>query len=293
MSWWQLRVEVPVEHGETLAWLIAEETDTAVEVQDDSTMIKGVEAGVMCRLVIGSETPPGDALRLSVERWLQRFGVVGAPVEVVQQTDEAWRTGWRAWFTSRQLSPHVAVRPPWEAAPEVAGDIHTLVIDPGMAFGTGTHETTRGAMIALDELLTARAGTPTTLLDVGCGSAILTLAAWKLGADARGVEIDPVAVKNARHNLELNGGDLDTVPLDVGSASDVEGTFDVVVANIIAPILMEIAPSVSARAHGDLILSGMLAHEREAVLAAYPDFTLIAASEEGPWSILHLVRDEA
>ncbi|MFN3199843.1 MAG: 50S ribosomal protein L11 methyltransferase [Bradymonadia bacterium] len=293
MSWWRLSVNVPMEQGETLSWLIAEQADVAVEIQDESTMVKSAvtETGKV-RLVISSATPPDDDLRWVVEGWLQRFGITDGDLTVERREDEDWRTGWRAWFTGRQISARIAVRPPWEPEATQPG-VHDLIIEPGMAFGTGTHETTRGALKLLDEMLGARTDHP-TLLDVGSGSGLLAFAAWRLGARPVGVEIDPVAVENARHNRGLNGAD-DAVELHVGSAADVEGLFDIVVVNIIAPVLIEIADQVKQRVAGDLILSGMLAHEREQVLAAYPEFTVLEAREEGQWSVLHLRRsvDEA
>ena len=290
MIWWRAWVDVPLMHGETLAWLIAEQADLAVEIQDTSTMTRMEEHAESpeVRLVISSATPPGDALRMTVEGWLQRFEIQGATLQVEQRNDDAWRTGWRDFFTGRALSPRIGVRPPWETDGDPPAPL-TLIIEPGMAFGTGTHETTRGAMKALDAYFAG--GIAPTVLDVGSGSGVLSLAAWRLGAARTvGVEIDPVAVENALHNRDLNGATAAQVDLLVGSAADVEGTFDLVLANIIAPILIEIAPEIAAKAGADLILSGMLAHEKDAVLAAYPDFEVVEEAMEGQWVVIRLRR---
>ncbi|MCB9536418.1 MAG: 50S ribosomal protein L11 methyltransferase [Myxococcales bacterium] len=161
-----------------------------------------------------------------------------------------------------------------------------MIIEPGMAFGTGTHETTRGVMRALDAHLPAA---PATLLDVGCGSAILSIAAARLGHRAVGVEIDPVAVDNARHNLRLNGVE-DRVELHVGSADAVEGRFPIVVANILAHILIELAPLIIERTGDVLVLSGMLHGQVDAVRAAYAGLDEVERFEEGPWTVLVLRR---
>ena len=153
-----------------------------------------------------------------------------------------------------------------------------------MAFGIGTHPTTSGAMKMLDSLLTYP---PRHLLDVGCGSGILSIAAAKLGHRATGCEIDPVAVKNAQTNIELNEVSSQVNVL-VGSADDVAGQFDLVVANIIAPVLIDIAGAISNRATDQLILSGLLAEQERQVLAAYPNFGVRERTQDGSWVVLLL-----
>jgi ribosomal protein L11 methyltransferase len=129
------------------------------------------------------------------------------------------------------------------------------------------------------------------VLDVGTGSGILAIAAAKLGHRVLGVEIDETALQNARENVEANGAEVD---LQVGSSADVEGRFDLVIANIIAPILIDIARPTMARVAptGDLLLSGVLDWQVDDVLAAYAPFTLVARTvvegADSPWTVLHL-----
>jgi len=170
-----------------------------------------------------------------------------------------------------------------------------------MAFGTGSHATTRGVARALDTVLASRPGAG--VLDVGCGSGLLTIAAARLGHPAVGVEIDPVALENARHNGRLNGVSEQAAPgggsvrwLE-GSAADVPGTFPVVVANILAEVLIEIAPHVVSRCSADLLLSGLLRSQEAAVLEAYAGMEVVSAEaqplegdESEGWLVLHLRR---
>lgn len=282
-AWWRVAVDLPLPLAEVVAWRLASELGCVTEVQDESTMTAAPEGDA--RIVVGLETAPDDAFRAALADALASVGHADAPVRTARETDDSWKTGWRAFFRGARVSDRFWVRPPWETDDPAAE--HTIVVDPGLAFGTGTHDTTRGVLRVLDRLLAERPGVP--LVDVGAGSAILSIAAAHLGRRALGVELDPVAVESARANLELNGV-TDRVELRVGSVDTVDGTHPLVVANILATILIEIAEPLAAISARDLLLSGMLHPEVEAVRAAYPDFDLVARSDEGEWAILHLRR---
>lgn len=283
MSWWQASFEVPAEQAESAAWLLAEALDTPVEVQDETTMDKSADASRF-RVVVSFGEPPPDDLQARVDACLGQLGLESAAVQTRGHADDDWKEGWKAFFRGARLTPTFAVRPPWEADDPEAPI--SLIIEPGMAFGTGTHETTRGVLRALDPLL----GDPARpVLDVGCGSGILAIAAARRGHRAVGVEIDAVALDNARLNVGLNGV-TDRVGLVVGSADAVTEGFPIVVANIIAPILVEIAPQVLARATDVLVLSGMLHAQAPTVRAAYAELLEVDCLEEGPWTVLVLRR---
>lgn len=282
-EWWQLSAIVPAALGETVAWLVAEELNMATEVQDAGTLLTA-DAATDARVVIHCSTEPTPALMVALTRALNTVGQGTAPISTREQVETNWRDGWRAFFKPLALSPRFGVYPPWTEPLDVP---HSISIDPGMAFGTGSHATTRGVMQAVDALLGDRP--PLSVLDVGTGSGILAIAAALLGHPVIGVEIDEMAVRNARENVAANGV---TVDLRVGSAADVTGQFDLVIANIIAPILIEIAPAVMARVAGDLLLSGVLDWQVDDVLAAYAPMRLIertlVADADSPWTVLHL-----
>lgn len=291
MSWWSVRFEVPAALADAAAWLLAEELDVPVEVRDGSTMVRHGDQET-CAVVVGlPQAPPADIDR-QIAGCLARLGLPPAAVATRRSEDESWKDGWKAFFRGAPLSARIAVHPPWEAPPPrpVA-----VVIDPGLAFGTGTHETTRGVMALLDDWLADRP--PLELLDVGCGSGILSIAAAGLGHRAIGVEIDDVALHNARENVARNRVG-DRVVLHHGSADHpalAERRFPLVVANILAVILIDIAPAIAARCApgGALILSGMLVDQVDRVKAAYPGFTAEEQRTEGPWVILRLRAPEA
>lgn len=279
MSWWQLSAIVPSPLAETVAFLVAEDLNLAAEVQDAGTLLKG-ESADTARVVIHSGVEPGPPLMIALKRALATVGLGDAPLATREQAETDWRDGWRAFFKPLVLSPRFGVHPPWADPPAVP---HPISIDPGMAFGTGSHATTRCVMQAMDRILGDRP--PLSVLDVGTGSAILAIAAARLGHRVIGVEIDETALQNAAENVATNGAPVDLVH---GSADAVEGRFDLVIANIIAPILIDIAPAVMARVGGDLLLSGVLPRQVDAVLAAYAPFRLIARDQDAEWVVLHL-----
>lgn len=205
----------------------------------------------------------------------------GTVFTVAEQEACDWMQAWKAAFGPTPLTPCWMVMPPWLADAPRSSDV--LVINPGTGFGTGTHETTRLAAGLLAEQVISGGG----LLDVGTGSGILALLGARLGArPVLALDVDPDALENAAENRALNGCndmiELSTVP--VGEVADV---FPVVVANIIAPVLLALAPAIAARVApgGRLILSGMLAEQVDGVSAAYREhrFDEIRRTAAGEW----------
>lgn len=212
---------------------------------------------------------PSDVPR-AAEALVAAGRIVGLDLAPVTGTipDEDWKLSYRKHFKTEVISPRLVVRPPWEAVTPVPGQ-KVLTLDPGIAFGTGQHPTTRACLDAIDAL--AEENADRTFLDVGCGSGILSIAAALEGfRDVRGFDNDPDAVRNANENAEANGlgalfsdGDL-SVP---GTAAPA----DVVAANVLAPVLVRFAREVGALVNpgGRLILSGILDEQYEEVRAAY------------------------
>ena len=228
---------------------------------------------------------PADAPR-AAEALVSAGRVVGLELAPVTGTipDEDWKLSYRKHFKTEVISPRLVVRPPWEAVTPVPGQ-KVLTLDPGIAFGTGQHPTTRACLDAIDALAAENADR--TFLDVGCGSGILSIAAALEGfRDVHGFDNDPDAVRNANENAEANGlgalfsdGDL-SVP---GTAAPA----DVVAANVLAPVLVRFAREVGALVNpgGRLILSGILDEQYAEVRDAYAalGFTEISNRLIGEW----------
>ena len=174
-----------------------------------------------------------------------------------------WAESWKEHFHPIRIGQHFVIKPTWRDYQPAAEDV-MIEIDPGLAFGSGLHPTTQLCL----ELLENMPLTDQSVFDVGTGSGILAMAAWKLGArPILAVDNDDVAVRVAQENFTLNGVTAETA---VGSANDNMGqTWQIVIANIIAPVLIEILPDLAAAVSegGQLILSGMLA-EQEADMRA-------------------------
>jgi len=174
-----------------------------------------------------------------------------------------WAESWKEHFHPIRIGKHFVIKPTWRDYQPAPEDV-MIEIDPGLAFGSGLHPTTQLCL----ELLENMALTDQSVFDVGTGSGILAMAAWKLGArPILAVDNDDVAVRVAQENFTLNGVTAETA---VGSANDNMGqTWQIVIANIIAPVLIEILPDLAAAVSegGQLILSGMLA-EQEADMRA-------------------------
>jgi len=174
-----------------------------------------------------------------------------------------WAESWKEHFHPIRIGKHFVIKPTWRDYQPAAEDV-MIEIDPGLAFGSGLHPTTQLCL----ELLENMPLTDQSVFDVGTGSGILAMAAWKLGArPILAVDNDDVAVRVAQENFTLNGVTAETA---VGSANDNMGqTWQIVIANIIAPVLIEILPDLVAAVTegGQLILSGMLA-EQEADMRA-------------------------
>lgn len=194
--------------------------------------------------------------------------------------DQDWERSWMDNFQPMRFGQRLWIVPSWHAAPQP--EAVNLLLDPGLAFGTGTHPTTALCLEWLD-------GQPLDgcdLIDFGCGSGILAIAALLLGApQAVGTDIDPQALEASRDNASRNGIDPARFPVYL-PADMPQQAADVVVANILAGPLVSLAPQISAlvKAGGRLALSGILAEQAEEVRAAYADtFVLDPTAEKDGW----------
>jgi len=208
------------------------------------------------------------------------------PLEVPEQD---WSTAWRAHHQTMRVGPRSWVHPPWEQPPPSAV---AVAIDPGMAFGTGSHPTTALCLERCDELLAELGGGD--VLDVGTGSGVIALLAKKLGAGrVVGTENDPVALEAARQAAELNG--ISGVEwMLVPDPARVPGRFQIVVANILLNTLEELAKAIASKVApgGRLVLSGLLSSQADLGLRAYQEEGLrpLQRKEREGWVRVELTR---
>jgi ribosomal protein L11 methyltransferase len=196
--------------------------------------------------------------------------------------EEDWANNWKKYYKPTKIGQNIVVKPIWEEYEAKADEI-ILELDPGMAFGTGTHETTRMCVAALEKYITP----DTTVFDIGTGSGILAIAAAKLKAKhAVGVDLDPVAVDSAKENVAFNK--LDNIDILEGNLLDVvEGKADIVVANIIAEIIMILVDDVKEALlpGGFFISSGIIRERRDMVEQKLIDsgFEIEEVNVDGEW----------
>jgi ribosomal protein L11 methyltransferase len=219
---------------------------------------------------------------------LEGHGVTGAGTEITLRyvDEDDWANAWKAFYKPTRVGAHLVVTPPWETPPNAPGDI-TIIMDPGMAFGTGSHPTTRLCLTAIEDYVKPGMA----IADIGTGSGILAIAAAKLGAsDVKGCDIDPLAVGIAAKNAVAND-----VAIAVGEELPA-GEFDVVVANILADVIIGMADNLIARvkAGGTLIVSGII-DTREADVSTALQARGLSQTEvrrEGEWVAIILRKAE-
>lgn len=238
---------------------------TAIHIRELTKLIESVKSCVKG----GMYGPDADFGRLHVE--------------TVVVNDDDWKDKWKEFFKPSKITDTLVVKPTWEEYEPAEGE-KIIEIDPGMAFGTGTHETTTLCMRLLEKYLKD----DQSVMDVGCGSGILAIAAALLGSkDILGVEIDPDAVRTAIENVELNGVS-DAVAVKEGDLTKgVDKVVDLIVANLMAPLVIELSGAAADHLvdKGIYISSGILIEKRDQVAEAVKaaGFEIIEILEEGEW----------
>jgi ribosomal protein L11 methyltransferase len=214
-----------------------------------------------------------------------RAAVGGALVDVVtSEIADDWAERWRAFHQPVEIAGKLYVRPPWEPAPQ--GDLQDLVIDPGQAFGTGAHHTTRLCLEMLAELEPAGAA-----VDLGCGSGVLAIAAAKLGwSPVHGVDHEVESVRATVENAQANGVEVTAERFDLVRDGPAPSA-PLVLANLLRPLLLCVARAGFAGGPPrTLIASGLLAHEADEIAAAFAAHGLVETDRRhsGEWSALLL-----
>jgi ribosomal protein L11 methyltransferase len=284
-DWIALRVEVPRALADAVANFLIERGSPGIlseEVDPDRTRLEGA----LPEDVAGDATAAlGGYLRSLAEI---EPGARLAAVETTREPALDWTAVYRRHHRPLRIGERLLVAPPWDVPP--APDREVLVIEPGMAFGTGQHATTRACLEAIEAAMAH--GPVHSALDVGTGSGILALALARLGVDrVVALDTDPSVLPLARANLARNGAPR--VALVCGSAAAVRGAFDLVVANLLADSVVAEAPSLTraVAAGGQLIVSGLLEAQAGAVRAGYAGWRVTGTRSEDAWRTLTLARD--
>ncbi len=291
MPWLCAIIETAEESVEILSDALLEVGALAVDVQDaaagtaDERPIFAepgeAPATGWCSNRVGALFAADADLYVLVPEALAAAGLAATAAFSIERVEDAdWVRLTQSQFHPIQITPRLWVVPSWHTPPDPAAI--NIALDPGVAFGTGAHPTTRLCLRWLDATVTPDAD----VLDYGCGSGILAIAAMKLGAArACGIDIDPQAVQAAQHNAQQNGVEITLATAE----QDVPGPAQIVVANILANPLTVLAPLLArlTRPGGQIALSGILVEQADTVLEAYaPQFTMTRAATDEGWVLL-------
>lgn len=296
-NWTEIRIEVPaaeVDKAGDIANMVvpygiyiedySNLEEEAMEIAHidmiDEELLKKDRDKAIIHVYISPEDNPNESIAYLRERYSAEG--ISHEISTADCAQDDWINNWKKYFKPIPVGEKLLIRPVWEDEFDDMGRT-VLNLEPGIAFGTGTHETTHLCLELIEKYMAAGS----TFLDMGCGSGILSIAALLLGAEtAVGVDIDSLAVKTAEENAKMNGVAERFTGIYGNLTEKVTGTFDVVAANIVADVVIELSKNAASfmKADSVYIISGIIDTRESDVLEAIKnDFTIIERREENGW----------
>ena len=299
MDWTEIKVTVPVERVDEAGAIVSMTVPYGIYIEDYSDMEDAVleiahidlideellerdrSKGIV-HVYISPEENPNESVSFIKERLNAEN--IAYEIDTVLCKNADWENNWKKYFKPMPVGEKLLIQPIWKDKVE-SGDRVVLNLEPGLAFGSGSHETTRLCLAAIEKYITPGC----KMLDIGCGSGILSIASLLLGAgEATGVDIDKLAVKTAMENAVRNGFDESKYTLYHGNLTDkVSGKFDVIAANIVADAIIMLSKGVDEfmTENSVYIVSGIIDVRENEVVAALDNygFRIIARHEEAGW----------
>ncbi len=309
MDWTEISIKTSQEGADIAAQAFYEVGITGLVIEDpdelsqlskeeffwdyiDESMVGTSDGTVVIKAYLSSDSSLGEKLSLIKDKinWLKNrdLGVdLGSlDIELASVREEDWSNTWKKYYKPMKVSDRIVIKPSWETYNKKKGQV-ILTLDPGMAFGTGTHETTMLCMQAIDQYIRP----DHSLIDIGCGTGVLSIGALLLGAKAAtAIDLDGNAVEIARKNAQINKV-LDRMTLVHGNLLDeIEGSYDIVVANVIADVIIELSQYVTnyIKAGGLFISSGIIHERLDEVIEQIESVGLIIEKVEkmGEWAMV-------
>ncbi|MDI9511932.1 MAG: 50S ribosomal protein L11 methyltransferase [Eubacteriales bacterium] len=309
MDWTEISIKTSQEGADIAAQAFYEVGITGLVIEDpdelsqlskeeffwdyiDESMVGTSDGTVVIKAYLSSDSSLGEKLSLIKDKinWLKKrdLGVdLGSlDIELTSVREEDWSNTWKKYYKPMKVSDRIVIKPSWETYNKKKGQV-ILTLDPGMAFGTGTHETTMLCMQAIDQYIRP----DHSLIDIGCGTGVLSIGALLLGAKAAtAIDLDGNAVEIARKNAQINKV-LDRMTLVHGNLLDeIEGSYDIVVANIIADVIIELSQYVTnyIKAGGLFISSGIIHERLDEVIEQIESVGLIIekVAKMGEWAMV-------
>lgn len=299
MDWTEIKISVPSQDVETAENIAQMVVPYGIYVEDysdleqaaweiakidliDEDLLNKDRTKAIVHIYIPPHENPSEAVAFLTERYTAEK--IPHDIDIAVCRNQDWENNWKDYFKSIPVGKKLMIHPVWDDNFD-PGDRAVLDIEPGLAFGSGGHDTTRLCLEMMEDYVTR----DTEFLDVGCGSGILSVSALLLGAKkAVAVDIDPLAVKKARENAELNGFDETRYTALEGDLADkVTGKYNVVAANIVADVIILFCSQVKEFMSDDavFITSGIIDTREPDVLEAFKKygFSIVERRERGGW----------
>lgn len=301
-NWTEIKITVPAEHAETASSIANMVVPYGIYIEDyrdleaqaleiahidliDEELLRKDRSKAIIHIYISPEENPSEAVSFLTERF--QSGDIGHQIDMEGCREEDWMNNWKKYFKPMPVGEKLLIRPIWEEDYEADGRT-VLNLEPGIAFGTGTHETTRLCMELIEKYLTPGS----SFLDMGCGSGILSVAALLLGADsAIGVDIDPLAVKTAAENAKLNGVENRFEAVCGNLTDKIGGKFHMIAANIVADIVIKLSLDAPRYMYADTVflISGIVdIREQDVLMEVTKQFEVMERREEKGWVAMAL-----
>jgi len=270
-KWLKIHFDCPARIAEAASDLIGVLSGVGVEIRPLPDQDKNTITGFFA--LAGSDDGDQDktaaeilrSVTAELEKLFAIYNLILSDPQTEIIDDEDWATSWQQFFSTFEIVPDLFIKPSWEEFSAGKGQ-HVITMDPGMAFGTGQHASTRLALDLIASHFKALSGKAHgRMLDVGTGTGILAMAGAVFGADqVMAIDNDPEAVTVARHNIHANYMDWN-IGVSEKPLAEVEGTYDLICANIVHDVLVEMAPDFGRLldTEGHVILSGILAGDQE------------------------------
>ena len=302
-EWTQFKVTVPLEQLDQTSAVMSM-ISNYLQIEDYSDIdLKTCYGDLIDEAILNADKTvasvsvylPADSGTADTVHFLkERFASLGidGKITISGVCEEDWANSWKAYYKPIEIGERVVIVPAWEKYDAPEGKL-VVRMDPGMAFGTGSHETTRLVIGLLEKYIK----NGQRVLDVGCGSGILAICAAKLGADeCKAYDIDPVAVKVARENVKDSG--LTNVTCDTSDllrgVDKSGGAYDVICANIVADIIIRMTPDVGQFMHESSVIlaSGIISERANDVISCFEQygFRIVEKAEENGWCALVVGR---